>query len=204
MTTNPIQSHDDQAQVAEYAHDAAWELPEVAPVLIIISVGLLVLGSGVSAGMSLAGQTGVPFGLGTGIDWGLVTSALRWVDPATSTMLLLAAALLWWQYGYWSSGQRVDVADDVRHVHIARLRAIAKWNLVAFVVTIASVIFLILSSVLQNTYSSAPISVWAYSVETFCMALGAILLSLLGVVGLNRILVASRSIVGAEESESAS
>jgi hypothetical protein len=180
-----------------YIHDSGWEIPELAPVLIIVSVGLLVTGSGVSTGMSLVGQTGFPAGAG----WSLVASALRWIDPSTSTMLLLSAALIWWQYGYWYSNQSAAVSDDVVDVHIARLRTITKWNLTAFLVTIASVMLLILASILQNTYSGATISIWADSVETFCMAIGTILLSLLGVVGLRRILAASRP-VDAEEEES--
>jgi hypothetical protein len=193
MTANAEEPRDGRAQ-GGYIHDSSWEIPELAPVLIIVSVGLMVIGSGVSTGMSLAGQTGFPAGLG----WSLVASALRWIDPSTSTMLLLSAALIWWQYGYWSSNQSVAVPDDVVDVHIARLRTITKWNLTAFLVTIASVILLILASILQNTYSGATISIWANSVGIICMALGTILLSLLGVVGLQRILAASR-LIGSDD-----
>jgi hypothetical protein len=193
MTAHAEKPQSGRAQSA-YIHDSGWEIPELAPVLIIVSVGLMVIGSGVSTGMSLVGLTGFPAGVG----WSLVASALRWIDPSTSTMLLLSAALIWWQYGYWSSNQSVAVPNDVVEVHIARLRTITKWNVTAFVVTIASVILLILASILQNTYSGATVSIWADSVVTFCMALGTILLSLLGVVGLRRILAASR-LVDAED-----
>jgi hypothetical protein len=188
MIIDEEEPRDASAYKSTFTHDSGWELPELAPVLIIVSVGLLVIGSGISTGMSLVGQTGLPAGFG----WSLVSSALRWIDPSTSTMLLLSAALIWWQYGYWSSDQSIDVSDDVVNVHIARLRTIAKWNLAAFLVTIASVILLILASILQNTDSGATITIWANSVEAICMALGTILLSLLGVVGLQRILAASR------------
>ncbi len=171
-----------------FEHDSGWELPELAPVFIIISVGLLVVGSGIATGMSLVGQTGFPAGLG----WSLISSALRWVDPSTSTMLLISAALIWWQYGWWTTQFNSEVSDNVVDAHVARLRVIAKWNLAAFIVTIASVILLILASILQNTYSGAVIQIWADSVETICMALGTLLLSLLGVVALRRILTASR------------
>lgn len=173
-----------------YAHDSGWDLPELAPVFIIVSVGLLVVGSGISTGMSLVGQTG----LSAGVGWSLVSSALRWIDPSTSTMLLLSAALIWWQYGYWSSDKRVDLSAAVIDAHIARLRSIAKWNLAAFLVTIASLIVLILASVLQNTYSHSPAPVWGYAVATICMALGTIFLALLGVVGLRRILTAGQHV----------
>jgi hypothetical protein len=105
-----------------YTHDAGWELPELAPALIIASVGLLVAGSGVSTWMSLRGQPEY----GAGVKWALVSSALRWVDPSTSTMLLLSAALIWWQYGYWSSSARGGLPDDVVGAHASRLRTIAK------------------------------------------------------------------------------
>ncbi len=111
-------------------------------------------------------------------------------------MLLLGAALIWWQYGYWSAKQNSELPQEVIDVHVARLRTIAKWNLAAFVVTIASVVLLILASILQNTYSGAVLQEWAGSVETICMALGTLLLSLLGVVGLQRILAASSEILG--------
>jgi Zn-dependent protease len=188
MTADIEEPENIPARKSEYQHDSGWELPELAPVLIIVSVGLLVIGSGISTGMSLVGQSGFQGGLG----WSLVASALRWIDPSTSTLLLLAAALIWWQYGYWASNQSVGQTDEVVNVHIARLRTVAKWNLAAFLITIASVILLILASILQNTYSGATISIWADSVGTICMALGTILLSLLGVVALQRIVAASR------------
>lgn len=175
---------------SEYQHDSGWELPELAPVLIIVSIGLLVIGSGVSTGLSLSGQADFQAGFG----WSVVSSALRWINPSTSTMLLLSAALIWWQYGYWTSNQSAGQDDEVVNVHIARLRTIAKWNLAAFLITVASVILLVLASILQNSYSGATISIWADSVGTICMALGTILLSLLGMVALQRIVVAARSV----------
>jgi hypothetical protein len=200
MTADLQKPRDEPPQVDAFAHDTGWELPELAPALIIVSVGLLVLGSGIETGMSFVGQTGFPSGLG----WALVTSALRWIDPSTSTMLLISAALIWWQYGYWTSNLRRGLPDDLVDVHVARLRTIAKWNLAAFVITIASVVLLILASILQNTYSGAVIQVWADSVETICMALGTLLLALLGVVGLQRILAASGEVNGDERGDSAS
>jgi hypothetical protein len=110
-------------------------------------------------------------------------------------MLLLSAALIWWQYGYWNSSQSDNIAEGIVDEHISRLRTIAKWNLAAFIITLASVILLILASILQNTYQGSSISIWAYSVETFCEAIGIILLSLLGVVGLQRILASARPII---------
>lgn len=181
-----------------YAHGPGWELPELAPVMIIVSVGLLIAGSGISTGMSLVGQTGLAGGVG----WLLVSSALRWIDPSTSTMLLLSAALIWWQYGYWSSNQTDNIGESVVAEHITRLRSIAKWNLAAFAVTIASVILLIIASILQNTDSAASISIWANSVDTFCEAVGTILLSLLGVVGLQRILAVARVSDDVDETDS--
>jgi hypothetical protein len=171
-----------------YSHDFGWELPELAPVTIIVSVGLLVVGSGISTWMSLVGQTDLSGGLG----WSLVASALRWVDPATTTMLLLSAALLWWQYGYWTSDQRTDVSESIVIDHVSRIRTIAKWNMAAFIVTVVSVLLLIIASVLQNTGSGATLAIWANSVDTICEAVGTILLSLLGLAGLLRILVAAR------------
>jgi hypothetical protein len=53
------------------------------------------------------------------------------------------------------------------------------------------VVLLIVASILQNSYSGASINIWASTVETICMAVGTILLSLLGIVGLLRILAAS-------------
>lgn len=188
MTTDEGKPRARPTHHSGYTHDSGWELPELAPVLIILSVGLLVVGSGISTGMSLVGQTGLSGGVG----WSLVSSALRWIDPSTSTMLLLSAALIWWQYGYWSSDQSDDIAENIVDGHISRLRTIAKWNLAAFLITIASVLLLILASILQNTDSGAAITIWAYSVETICEAVGTILLSLLGVVGLQRILAAAR------------
>lgn len=189
MTTGGEEQHVTPANSGGYTHDAAWELPELAPVLIIVSVGLLVIGSGISTWMSLLGQSGFTAGLG----WSLVSSALRWVDPSTSTMLLLSAALIWCQYGYWSSDARIKLSDTVVSAHTQRLRTIAKWNFAAFIVTIASVLLLVVASILQNTESGAQLAIWANSVETFCEAAGTIALSLLGVVALQRILGASRT-----------
>ncbi len=117
-------------------------------------------------------------------------------------MLLLSAALIWWQYGYWSSNQTDNIGESVVAEHITRLRSIAKWNLAAFAVTIASVILLIIASILQNTDSAASISIWANSVDTFCEAVGTILLSLLGVVGLQRILAVARVSDDVDETDS--
>jgi hypothetical protein len=160
MISNAEVARNEPSHKGAYSHDSSWELPELAPVLIIVSVGLLVVGSGVATGISFVGQTGFPSGLG----WVLVSSALRWIDPSTSTMLLLGAALIWWQYGYWSAKQNSELPQEVIDVHVARLRTIAKWNLAAFVVTIASVVLLILASILQNTYSGAVLQEWAGSV----------------------------------------
>jgi hypothetical protein len=188
MVTDVTELRNIQPIGGAFSHDAGWELPELAPVLMIVSVGLIVLGSAVGAVMLFAGQSGY----GDGVGWALISSALRWVDPSTSTMLLLSAALIWWQYGYWTSTVDANVAEEVIDEHIARLRTIAQWNLGVFVVTIASALLLILSSILQNTYSGDVIQLWGISVETICMALGTLLLSVFGVVGLRRILVASR------------
>jgi hypothetical protein len=117
-------------------------------------------------------------------------------------MLLLSAALIWWQYGYWISNQSENIAEDIVDEHISRLRAIAKWNLAAFVVIIASVILLIAASILQNTYAGSPIVIWSYSVETFCESTGIIILSLLGVVGLQRILAAGSAATSERGSDS--
>lgn len=187
MTNDADEPPDCPASGSGYTHDSAWELPELAPVFIIVSVGLLVLGTAISIAMSLVGQTGLTATVG----WTFVYSALRWIDPSTSTMLLLSAALVWWQYGYWLSNQSVNFSRDIVEAHIGRLRTIAKWNLAAFFVTIACVIVLILSSILQNSFSSTPAAVWGYSIATICMALGIVLLSLLGVVGLRRVLDAA-------------
>jgi cytochrome c oxidase assembly factor CtaG len=194
MTTDEDATSDETIPHGAYAHDSSWELPELAPVVILISVGLLVLGSGAATAVSLSNQGDFSSGIG----WALVTSALRWVDPSTSTMLLIAAALIWWQYGYWRSKQP-DMSDEVVDAHIARLRSIAKWNLAAFIITIVSVALLILTSILQNTYSGAVFQEWANSIQTISSALGTLLLSLLGVVGLRRILVASREFLGEDD-----
>jgi hypothetical protein len=195
MTISADSSVNETSPGGAYGHDASWELPELAPVVILISVGLLVIGSGAATAVSLSDQSDFSSGLG----WALVTSALRWVDPSTSTMLLIAAALLWWQYGYWRSKQSSELSDNVVDAHIARLRSIAKWNLAAFVVTIASVILLIISAILQNAYSGAVFQEWANSIQTISSGLGTLLLSLLGVVGLRRILVASREFLGDDD-----
>jgi len=197
MTTDTDEPSDANVLRDGYSHESSWELPELAPVFIIISVGLLVLGSGISTAMVLAGQSGITSLLG----WTLVTSALRWIDPSTSTMLLISAALIWWQYGSWQSTERGGISNDIVDVHIARLRTIAKWNLAAFVVTIVSVVLLILASIMQNTYSGSVLSTWDDAVQTICMALGTMLLSLLGVVGLQRILAASRTDIGGDDWE---
>jgi hypothetical protein len=197
VRTNEEESHGRPRQHDAYAHDSGWELPELAPALIIVSVGLLVAGSVISTGMSLIGQSGVTAVVG----WTLVSGALRWIDPSTSTMLLLSAALVWWQYGYWNSSQSDNVAEDIVDEHISRLRTIAKWNLVAFVIVIASVMLLIVASILQNTYAGSPLLIWSYSVETFCESIGIILLSVLGVVALQRILAAAGSVNNSAESD---
>lgn len=108
-------------------------------------------------------------------------------------MLLLSSALLWWQYGYWTSDQRVGISESIVIDHVSRLRTIAKWNLAAFLVTVVSVLLLIIASILQNTGSGANLAIWANSVDTICEAVGTILLSLLGLVGLIRILAAART-----------
>ena len=196
MAINMKGARDESQHESDYSRDEAWELPELAPVLIIVSVGLLVLGSAISTWMSFEGQAG----FGAGIGWVFVSSALRWVDPSTSTMLLISAALIWWQYGHCGTQQNGDLAKEVIAAHISRLRSIAKWNLIAFVVTTASVVLLIVASILQNTYAGATIAIWANSIDTFCGALGTILLSLLGIVGLRRVLTASHwAILGGTE-----
>jgi hypothetical protein len=188
MTTHSVEPGNEPSPSGPYTHDSSWELPELAPVLILVSVGLLVIGSAAATAVSLSDQGAFSSGLG----WTLVTAALRWVDPSTSTMLLLSAALIWWQYGYWTSRKDPGPTNDVVDVHVARLRSIAKWNLAAFVVTNVSVVLLIIGSILQNTYSGAVFQEWANSIETICSALGTLLLALLGLVGLRRVLVASR------------
>ncbi len=190
MTANDDAPSNDRFIDGAFVHDSAWELPELAPVMIILSVGLLVAGSGIETGMSFVGQTGFPAGLG----WSFIVSALRWIDPSTSTMLLISAALIWWQFGYWSAQGHANASDAIVSAHIARLRVIAKWNLAAFAITVVSVIVLIVASILQNAYSGAVLQIWADSIETICMALGTLGLSLLGIVALRRILTASRMV----------
>ncbi|HEY5092419.1 MAG TPA: hypothetical protein VII60_04070 [Acidimicrobiales bacterium] len=194
MTTDVDAPSNEPASRGDSGHDSGWELPELAPVFIIISVGLLAIGAGVATALSLSGQAG----FSSGLDWALVTSALQWVDPSTSTMLLLSAALIWWQYGTWSSRQDSALSNEVADVHVARLRSIAKWNLAAFVVTIASVILLIVAAILQHAFSGDGLQEWAGSIQAICTGLGTLLLSLLGVVGLRRILVASREFLSDE------
>jgi hypothetical protein len=194
MSTGAEGPRTERVRNSGFSHTSAWELQELAPVLIIVFVGLLVFGSAISTWMYFADQMGVPGYVG----WSLVSSALRWISPSTSTMLLLSAALIWWQYGYWNSEHVSDLSDEMVSVHVARLRTISKWNLAAFSVTIASAFLLILSSILQNSYSGANLSIWANSVDTLCEAVGTILLSLLGIVALRRVLAASRVVIGGD------
>ena len=88
---------------------------------------------------------------------------------------------------------------EVRYNLIDPQLKIAKWNLAAFIFTIVSVAVLILTSILQNTYSGAVFQEWANSIQMISSALGTLLLSLLGVVGLRRILAASREFLSDDD-----
>jgi hypothetical protein len=192
MTTDTQVAGNGPPRLGAHDRDAGWELPELAPVALIVCVGLIVIGSAAESVMLLVGEPGSSSGLG----WNLFTSSLRSIGPSTALMLLIATALLWWQYGYWSTMADSEVADDVIDVHVARLRTIAKWNLVSFIITMVVMIVLIVGSFLQNTYPGVALQEWAVSVETICASVGTLVLSLLGVVGLRRILAASREFVG--------
>jgi len=77
-----------------YALDSGWELPELAPTLIIFSVRLLVVGSGISTGLSF--DRPVRSGGGRGMVACVVCSS---VDRPVHVINWSPMATLWWRSG---------------------------------------------------------------------------------------------------------
>jgi hypothetical protein len=167
--------------------DAGWELPEIAPIAILVSLGFTFIGAVLFGILTLVSQEGFEGDLG----WGVVEGALRWVDPTTAGMLLAALAICWWQYGQWS-GDRVRQGEALAAVaHADRVFKITKWLRGGFVISIVSVIVLVIASFGNGQFPHTTVGFWGDIVEEICDCLGVLVISGLGIVAAGRILGAS-------------
>ncbi len=165
--------------------DAAWELPELAIVSILVSIGLLTLG-GVLFGISQASALNDP-GFGTPLLWIGVQVAVRWLDPATTALLLGALAICWWQYGEWTIGDQPANAHATV-AHVRRLRVLSRWLEIAFVVAIVAATLSVVAGIIVNASNSGLRAYdWGNDIYTFCSSLAVVVIAGLGLVAGRRV-----------------
>ncbi|HEV2427208.1 MAG TPA: hypothetical protein VGS61_03185 [Acidimicrobiales bacterium] len=191
MTTSDV---DEQAS-SEAALDRRWELVEVVPAAVVVTVGLGFVGSMVYLFMSLSGQFNLTaFEVST-----YVVSALRWSGSVTSVALLAAAALVWWQCEQWSGRDDESTPSDAAILHITRSRALSKWIMAAFVVVLASAVGEIVSSIVAGWLGPPNAQGWAVPIYSIFLGIASGLLAVVGVVAVARILAASEIVTSAVE-----
>lgn len=165
--------------------DAAWELPELAIVSILVSSGLLTLG-GVIFGFFQASENSDP-GFGTPSLWIGVQVAVRSLNLTTTAMLLGALAICWWQYGEWTNENHISHAEATV-AHVRRLRLLAYWLEIAFVVTIVAATLGVIAGIIINA-SNPGLSAYdlGNDIYTFFGSLAVFVIAGLGLVAGKRI-----------------
>jgi hypothetical protein len=165
--------------------DASWQLPELAPVAILVSVGLMMLG-GIIAGWL---QTRAEFGGSPHAGWTVVQVATRWVDPAIAGLLLAALAVCWWQYGQWVRAPVSDVDPSAALAHVGRARLLSGWLQVGFVVTIiASLSNFVATLVVSGASDSGMASyVWGIDISGALYSLAVISIAAFGLIAGRRV-----------------
>jgi hypothetical protein len=173
--------------VASELPDAAWELPELAVVAILVSIGLLAL-AGAMQGIFLNGRL---LGFRSDELWVGVEYAARWVNATTAAVLLGALGICWWQYGQWTTASHRS--DDVAVVaHVRRLKTLTWWLRIAFVLVVVASVAVAVASIVVSTWQPSLLSSeWTNGIQAILIALATDVVALVGYIASSRVFNAS-------------
>jgi hypothetical protein len=130
----------------------AWEVPEIAAVVVLVAFFALVVG-GLAAGIILSTEVGGPAPrqfTGEAIVFGA-----SWAEPLLAVALLGVVCVGWWQTEAWINEAEGDHYDDAVSVHVERARRIGAGAQVALVLTVFASIAGLIGEVLMNVGTNA-------------------------------------------------
>jgi hypothetical protein len=167
--------------------DAAWELPELAVIAILASIGLLAIAgavNGIFYGGQLLGFQGETF-------WFALLSAVRWVDASTAALVLGGVGVCWWQYGQWTNALRPSDSHAVLS-HVRRLHILTRGLRIAFGLMIVASIAGVVAAIVISTSTPGQFSFdFADDSQAVLAALAADVIAVVGFVGASRVFDAS-------------
>jgi hypothetical protein len=121
----------------------AWEVPEIFGAAVLSSVSALAVGclaTGIARAITEAASN-FPPGLGSQEVWNAIQFGSEWAGPLLAIVVLGVLGLCWWQVDAWLevAETRSDDDDDESEArgHMHRAHLIARWAMVALVVTAA-------------------------------------------------------------------
>jgi hypothetical protein len=193
MTEDANQSGPTGDQASEDRTDSSWQLPELAPVAILVSVGLMML-SGIIAGWL---ETKAEFGVAPHAGWAVVQVATRWVDPMTAALLLSALAVCWWQYSQWAKAPVGDASNSAALAHVGRVRVLTVWLQAFFFVTIVASLANFIATVIISGASDSGIAsyVWSIDISSALYSLAVISIAAFGLIAGRRVANAASTYV---------
>jgi hypothetical protein len=163
----------------------AWNLAEIVAFVLLVILCILVVSSiiGALATPNLFASTTV---LGPGRHLSVALALQRagsWAAPQSAAIFVLGSlALAWWQIESWTNDDG-DAFDAEAFVHLRRATIVTRIDLVVSLLTIVGGVLVVVGTSLQES----PNQNWTEFVVNLGIALGSVVLGVVGVVAARRL-----------------
>jgi hypothetical protein len=164
---------------------SAWNLAEIVAVALLAILAILIVASIISA---LATQDLFASATVVGPDRNLTVAlalerAGEWAAPQSAAIFVLGSlALAWWQIESWTNDDG-DPFDAEAFVHLQRAAIVTRIDLVLSLLTIVGGVLVVVGTTLQES----PHQNWSLFAENLGIALGSVVLGVVGVVAARRL-----------------
>jgi hypothetical protein len=178
------QLHDVDDAGSETAH-TAWNLAEIVAV-VLLAILLILLVASVIAALATPGLFASARLIGP-VRHITVGSALQragsWASPQSAAIFVLGSlALAWWQIEAWTNDD-ADPFDADAFVHLRRATMVIRLDFVLALLTIVGGVLIAVGTSMQQP----PDQNWTVFVQDLGVALGSVVLGVLGVVAVRRL-----------------
>lgn len=162
MPDQPAFDIDTAATIEEDRQRLAWEVPEVAAIVLLAAFGALVLG-GLIAG--IVASTDIPIATGQFIG-AVITEVTQWADPLVAIALLGVIGISWWQRQAWTDALEAEphLSSDAEALgHLDRARRIDLYAQSALLLTVAGAAASLVGIIIVLGNNAAAWSRYVYS-----------------------------------------
>jgi hypothetical protein len=114
-----------------------------------------------------------------------------WASPQSAALFLLGSlGLAWWQIELWTNDDG-DPFDEEAFVHLRRTETVARIDLVLSLLTVVGGVLIVVGTLLL----ASPGDNWSVFAVNLGIALGSVLLGIVGAVAARRLLASGRAAV---------